>query len=264
MFGKTSPFPYYKDHGRNPQLRRNRETMTATPDQKVALLFGGGRGMGAASARALHKAGWRLALSSPSESCEKLAAELGAFAVRGSMDSPDDIKRVVAAAREHCGRIDGLLIHSGGPPKGDLLALSDDDWRRGVDLLLLGFVRAMREVVPVMREGGGGSVVAITAYGAAEPSLVFPISSAVRASVSAMVRLYATRFGADGIRVNGVMPGFVDSLDFGDSNPAADSALGRLGRADELGETVAFLMSDGAGYITGQNILADGGLTHGI
>ncbi|MGR4001490.1 MAG: SDR family oxidoreductase [Alphaproteobacteria bacterium] len=232
--------------------------------RRVALLFGGGRGMGAASARVLAREGWQLALSSPSDSCERLAEELGAFAVRGSMDSADDISGVVSAARAHYGRIDGLLIHSGGPPKGDLLALSDDDWRRGVDLLLLSFVRAMREVVPVMRERGGGSVVVITAYGAAEPSLVFPISSAVRSSVSALVRLYATRFGADGIRVNGILPGFVDSLDFGDSNPAAGSALGRLGRADELGEAVAFLLSEKAGYITGQNILVDGGITHGL
>ena len=232
-------------------------------EKKSALIIGGGRGMGAAIARQLHSHGWNLTLVSPSESCEVLAGELtGSQAIRGSAGEAADLERAVAAAQEKFARLDGVLLHTAGPPKGDLLELSDQDWQTGHQLVVLSFVRLARLTVPLLAKQGG-AFVTIGAYGAAEPSLVFPISSATRAQVSALTRLYADRFGKDGVRFNTIHPGFINSLEF-KGNPAAESALGRIGTVEEIAATAAFLFSDGAGYITGQNLLVDGGQTHGV
>ena len=243
--------------------------------QKAALIIGGGRGMGAAVARTLHAEGWNLTLVAPSESCETLAAELSGTqagtqaetqaevqAVRGSAGEAQDLERAVKSAHDKFGRLDGVLLHTAGPPKGELLELSDDDWLTGHQLVVLSFVRLARLTVPLLAQQGG-AFVTIGAYGAAEPSLVFPISSATRAQVSALTRLYSDRFGKDGIRFNTIHPGFINSLEF-KGNPAEGSALGRIGRVEEIAATAAFLLSQGAGYITGQNLLVDGGQTHGV
>ena len=160
------------------------------------------------------------------------------------------------------GRLDGVLLHTAGPPKGDLGELSDDDWNKGHELVVLSFVRLARHALPALKESRG-SFAAIGSFSAAEPSLVFPVSSAERAAMSALVRLYSDRYGQDGVRFNAIHPGFIDSVNFKD-NPAAASALGRIGRKEEIGATAAFLLSPESGYITGQNLLVDGGLTHGL
>ena len=133
--------------------------------QKSALIVGGGRGMGAAVARRLHSDGWHLTLMSPSESCEKLASELtGAQAVRGSAGEAEDLARAVAKAQDFAPHLDAVLLHTAGPPKGELLALSDDDWSKGHQLVVLSFVRLARLTVPLLAKQGG-SFVTIGAFG---------------------------------------------------------------------------------------------------
>jgi len=238
-----------------------------TTDQKVAVITGGGRGMGAAIARELHGRGYALALMSPSGSAESLAEELGgapgapdAVGLKGSTSEAGDLEALVAAALEAHGRIDAVVNHTGGPPKGDLIEISDDDWRRGVDLVLLSVVRMARLVTPVMERQGGGAIVNITTFSAFEPSLTFPVSSVLRAGIGAYTKLYSDRYAKAGIRMNSLLPGFIDSL--AHKPETADQVpLGRIGTVEEIAKTAAFLLSDDSGYITGQNLRVDGGLT---
>ena len=166
-------------------------------DKRVAIVTGGGRGMGAAVARELAAQGYALALTSPSESCEKLAAELGGVAKRGKAESAADIEAIVALALSTYGRIDAVVNHTGHPPKGDLIDISDDNWSLGNDLMVLSVVRMARLVTPVMLKQGKGAFVNITTFAAFEPSLAFPVSCAYRAAVGAFTKLYADRYAEE-------------------------------------------------------------------
>ena len=227
---------------------------------KVALITGGGRGMGAAIARELKSRGYRLALMSPSESCEALAAELGGVARRGKAEEAADIQGIFDLAMENYGRIDAVVNHTGHPPKGDLLDFDDEKWTLGSDMMVLSVVRMAKLVTPVMQRQGGGAFVNITTFAAFEPSLAFPISCVYRAGVGAFTKLYADRYGPDNIRMNAILPGFIDSLPHPPER-AEPVPLKRIGTAVEVGKLAAFLLSDDAGYITGQNIRIDGGVT---
>ena len=230
---------------------------------KVCLIVGGGRGMGAATAREMHGRGYRLALMSPSESCEVLAGELGAIAHRGKAENGEDIKAVFDLAMQTHGRIDAVLIHVGGPPKGELLDIPDEEWDCANDMVIKPVIRMARLVTPVMEKQGGGSIVCITTYSAFEPSLMFPTSSVYRVGVSSFAKLYSARYGAANIRMNCLLPGFTDSLDLPEKYGKM-AALGRLGRAEEQGKAAAFLLSDDSSYITGQSLRVDGGVTRAM
>jgi NAD(P)-dependent dehydrogenase (short-subunit alcohol dehydrogenase family) len=231
--------------------------------EKVAILTGAGKGMGGACARELASRGWKVALLSPSGNAEKLAKELGGIGVTGSVTEEADLKRLVDAAMNHWGRIDGVVTSTGHPPKGDLLALDDESWRKGMDLIVLNVVRLARHVTPIMEKQGKGAWVNISTFAAFEPDLVFPISCAMRAGLGAFAKLYADRYANAGIRMNNLLPGFVDSL------PVKEALLpkipmGRYGTTAEIAKTAAFLLSDDSGYITGQNLRVDGGITRSV
>ena len=228
--------------------------------EKVCVIIGGGRGMGAATAREMHGRGYKLALMSPSESCEALAAELGGVARRGKAETAEDTQALFDLAMETFGRIDALLIHVGGPPKGDLLEISEEDWDRANEMVIKPVIRMAKLVTPVMEKQGGGSIVAITTFSAFEPSLTFPTSSVYRVGVSSFAKLYSDRYGPSNIRFNCLLPGFTDSLDL-PQKFAEMSALGRLGRAEEQAKAAAFLLSEDSSYITGQSLRVDGGVT---
>lgn len=228
--------------------------------EKTCLIIGGGRGMGAAVAREMHARGYRLALMSPSDSCEALASELGGVAHRGRAENAEDTQAIFDLAMATYGRIDACLIHVGGPPKGDLLDISDEDWDRANAMVIKPVIRMAKLLTPVMEAQGGGSIVNITTFSAFEPSLTFPTSSVYRVGVSSFAKLYSDRYGPVNIRMNCLLPGFTDSLDL--PQKFADmSALGRLARAEEQAKAAAFLLSEDSSYITGQSIRVDGGVT---
>ena len=228
--------------------------------EKVCVIVGGGKGMGAAVAREMNKRRYRLALMSPSENCEKLANELDGIAVRGKAENAADTQALFDATMEKYGRIDSLLIHVGGPPKGDLLDIADEDWIKANEMVLLPVIRMSKLVTPIMKDQGGGSIVNITTFSAFEPSLTFPTSSVYRVGVSSFTKLYSDRYGSNNIRMNCLLPGFTDSLDL--PQKFADmSTFKRLASAEEQARAAAFLLSDDSTYITGQSIRSDGGVT---
>ena len=227
---------------------------------KSCLIIGGGRGMGAATAREMHNRGYKLTLMSPSESCEQLAKELNSVAQRGSAENLSDLESIVKLAISTYNQIDSVLIHVGGPPKGDLLEISEEDWNKAHDMILKPVIHTAKLVTPIMEKQGGGSIVNITTFSAFEPSLTFPTSSVYRVGVSSFTKLYSDRYGSSNIRMNCLLPGFTDSLDL-PQKFAEMSSLGRLAKAEEQAKVAAFLLTDESSYITGQSIREDGGVT---
>ena len=228
--------------------------------EKSCLIIGGGRGMGAATAHGMHARGYKLALMSPSESCESLAAELGGVARRGKAEEAGDTEAIFDLAMEAYGRVDACLIHVGGPPKGDLLEIPEEDWDKANAMVLKPVIRMSKLLAPVMEEQGGGSIVVITTFSAFEPSLTFPTSSVYRVAVSSFAKLFSDRYGPANIRMNCLLPGFTDSLDLPEKY-AKMSALGRLATADEQAKAATFLLTDDSSYVTGQSLRVDGGVT---
>jgi len=229
----------------------------------VALVTAAGRGIGAACARELAVAGYGLALMSPSERAEVLAGELDGIGMRGDITSLEDLETLVKMTLRRWGRIDAVVINTGHPPKGDLLALTEEDWRAGVDLLLLSVIRMARLVTPVMEGQGSGAIVNISALAGKEPDLRFPVSSVLRAGLGAFTKLYADRYARSGIRMNTVLPGFVENYDV-DEATRATIPLGRPATLQEVAASVRFLLSADAGAITGQQIRVDGGMGRGV
>jgi NAD(P)-dependent dehydrogenase (short-subunit alcohol dehydrogenase family) len=229
----------------------------------VAIITAAGHGMGAACAHALAERGWRLALLSPSGAAVTLAAELGGIGVTGSVTEPSDLQRLVDQTLDTYGRIDGVVNNTGHPATGNLLAIEDGAWYAALDLVLMNTVRMARLVTPVMQTQGGGAFVNISTYAAFEPDAAFPLSCVFRAGLGAFTKLYADAHAAFGIRMNNVLPGYIDSYP---ENPdlVARIPAGRFGKVGEIGATTAFLLSADAGYITGQNLRVDGGLSRGV
>jgi len=231
--------------------------------EKVAIIVAAGSGMGAACARRLAADGYKLGVLSSSGKGEALAAELGGVGVTGSNQSTADLARLVEAVIARWGRIDVLVNSAGHGPRAPVLEISDEDWHRGMDTYFLNVVRATRLVTPLMQQQRGGAIVNISTAWIFEPSEMFPTSAVFRAGLAAFTKLFADKYAADNIRMNNVLPGWIDSLPAQEARRAS-VPMQRYGSADEIAATVAFLASDGAGYITGQNLRVDGGLMRSI
>ena len=171
--------------------------------------------MGAACAHALTKEKYNLVLMSRTDSVLDLAKKLGVIGMVGSVTEVDDISKVVSLAMDTYGQIDAIVNNTGHPPKGNLLKITDSEWKEAFDLLLLNVVRMSRLAVPIMKEKGG-SIVNISSYSSKDPNVLFPTSSTIRAGLSAFVKLFADQYAKDGIRMNNILPGFVDSFDVSD------------------------------------------------
>jgi NAD(P)-dependent dehydrogenase (short-subunit alcohol dehydrogenase family) len=230
---------------------------------RVALLTAAGSGIGAAAARKLADDGWQVAILSSSGRGEELARELGGLGVTGSNRETADLQRLVEAALARWGRIDAVVNSAGHGPKGPLLEIADADWHLGLEFYLLNVVKIARLVTPVMRAQGAGSIVNVSTYATFEPEAAFPTSGVFRAGLAAFAKVYADEQAPHGIRMNNVLPGFVDSLPE-KAERRARIPMGRYGRAEEVAELIAFLASDRSSYLTGQNIRIDGGLTRSV
>lgn len=231
--------------------------------RKVAIIMAGGSGMGAAAARHLAQDGFQIAILSSSGKGEALARELGGIGVTGSNQSNEDLKRLIDEAVTKWGRIDALINSAGHGPRGPLLEIGDDEWHAGLDVYFLSVVRAVRLVVPIMVAQKHGAIVNISSAWVAEPSPMFPTSAVVRGGLAVFTKLFADQYAAENVRMNNVQPGWIDSLPPTEERRVA-VPMKRYGTSEEVAATVAFLVSEGAGYITGQNIRIDGGLMRSI
>ncbi|HAU75942.1 SDR family oxidoreductase [Rhizobium pusense] len=231
--------------------------------EKVAVVTAGGSGMGAAVAKRLAADGYKLAILSSSGKGEALAKELGGIGVTGSNQSNEDLQRLTELALERYGRIDVLVNSAGHGPRAAILDITDEQWHTGLDVYLMNVIRPTRIIAPVMVRQRAGAIVNISTAWAFEPSSMFPTSAVFRAGLASYTKIFADTYAADNVRMNNVLPGWIDSL------PATEERresvpMQRYGKSEEIAATVAFLASEGAGYITGQNIRVDGGLTRSV
>ncbi len=231
--------------------------------EKVALVTAGGSGMGADAARRLAADGFRLGILSSSGKGEALGTELGGFGVTGSNLDPGALTQLVEGAKSRWGRVDVLVNSAGHGPKGAILDISDDDWHQGMEVYLMNVIRPTRLVTPLMQAQGGGAIINISTFAAFEPDPLFPTSGVFRAGLAAFAKLYADKHAPENIRMNNVLPGFIDSLPETEDRKAR-IPMGRYGRAEEVSSLISLLASDSGGYITGQNLRVDGGLTRSV
>jgi NAD(P)-dependent dehydrogenase (short-subunit alcohol dehydrogenase family) len=227
--------------------------------KEVAIITAASKGIGAACARELSKRGYQVALFARSEAVHEIAKELNGFGVQGSLTDPADLERLINSTVENYRRIDAMVINHGHPAKGELLNITDHEWHEGLDMIFLSVVRLAKLVTPIFLKNKKGAIVNISSFSAKEPSLPRPVSSAMRSALSSFTKMYAERYAADGIRMNSVLPGWVKTYEVA-QEIIANIPLKRAAEADELARAVAFLLSSESSYITGQNILIDGGL----
>jgi 3-oxoacyl-[acyl-carrier protein] reductase len=238
------------------------------------LLTGASRGLGFATARALVDDGARVLVSSRTPDAVTAAVgELGgapaAYGSVADLGDPGTAERLVAEAREHLGRLDGVLISVGGPPPGAALDTADDDWRAALDTVVLGPLRLVRALLPHLDEGAAIGFVLSTSV--REPLAGLAISNGLRPGLAMTIKSLADELGPRGIRVLGLMPGTVATdrmtqLWASSGDPAAARAaseaaipLRRIGEPEEFGRVAAFLLSPAASYVTGTMIAIDGG-----
>ncbi len=231
--------------------------------EKTAVVVAGGSGMGAAAARRLAADGYRVGVLSSSGKGEALAKELGGLGVTASNRSTEALRRLVDQAVERWGRVDVLVNSAGHGPRAPILELTDDDWQTGMETYLLNVIRPTRLVAPIMKRQQGGAIVNISSAWVFEPTEMFPTSAVFRAGLAAFTKIFCDTHAPFNIRMNNVLPGWIDSLpakaERRDSVP-----LRRYGTSEEIAATIAFLASDDAAYITGQNLRVDGGLTRSL
>lgn len=255
---------------------------------RVAIIAASSQGLGRATAEAFAGEGCRIAMCARNQealqqAAEKIRKQYKAEVLTEPVDvtDPHAVHRFVAAVVKQFGSADICVTNAGGPPAKGFLAASLDDWRKAVDLNFLSTVYFAREVIPHMQRKHWGRIITITSVTTKQPVADLVLSNAVRAAVVGLVKSLANEFGTDGILVNNVGPGFTAtdrlkelaksrSASTGKSEKeifdgwAADAPLKRLGEPRELADTIVWLASERASYITGQTVLVDGGLYKGL
>ncbi len=255
---------------------------------RVALVAASSQGLGLATAEALAAEGCRIAMCARNQqtlqaAAEKIGKQHSAEVFAEAFDVGDSaaVSRFVAAVAGKFGSVDICVTNAGGPPAKGFLAATLDDWQRAIELNFLSTVYFAREVIPHMQRKKWGRIITITSITTKQPVADLVLSNAVRAAVVGLVKSLANEFGKDGILVNNVGPGFTAtdrlkelakarSTASGKNEQeildawAADAPLKRLGEPRELADTVVWLASERASYVTGQTILVDGGMYKGL
>jgi len=219
--------------------------------------------MGAAAARQLAADGFDVAVMSSSGKGEELGKSLGGLGFTGSSLSASDLQRFVDLTMAQFGRIDAVVNSAGHGPKGPILELTDQDWLEGLEVYLLNIIRITRLVTPMMQVMKRGAIVNISTFAAVEPESMFPTSAVFRAGLSAFTKLFADQHAESNLRMNNILPGFIDSLPER-TERRVRIPLGRYGTVEEVAHLVSFLASEKSSYITGQNIRVDGGITRSV
>ena len=255
---------------------------------KVALVAGASQGMGRASALSLAREGAKVSICARGEAALNEAAamirkETGGevLSMVADMAKVEDIQRFVNKSAEHFGRVDIIVNNAGGPPPGEFMKFTDEDWNNAYNLSFMSTMRMTREAVPHMRKVGGGRVINITSYSVKEPIAGLVLSNAVRSAVIGMAKTLSRELATDNILINNVCPGRIDTeraqklnkaradrlkrpIEEINREMAAEVPLGRYGTAEEAADLIVFLGSERASYITGTTIQIDGGLVRGI
>jgi 3-oxoacyl-[acyl-carrier protein] reductase len=255
---------------------------------KVALVAGASQGMGRAAALGFAREGAKVSICARGEAALNEAAamirkETGGevLSMVADMAKVEDIQRFVNKSAEHFGRVDIIVNNAGGPPPGDFMKFSDEDWSNAYNLSFMSTMRMTREAVPHMRKVGGGRVINITSYSVKEPIAGLVLSNAVRSAVIGMAKTLSRELATDNILINNVCPGRIDTeraqklnkaradrlkrpIEEINREMAAEVPLGRYGTAEEAADLIVFLGSERASYITGTTIQIDGGLVRGI
>ena len=231
--------------------------------KKVAAFIASGTGMGADAAKHLSLKGYNIAIMSSSGKGEILANSLGGYGFTGSNLISSDINIFLNETIHNFGKIDVLVNSAGHGPKGDILEIKDEDWIKGMEVYFLNIVRSSRIVTPMMQKQKNGSIINISTFAIFEPESHFPTSGVFRSGLAAFTKIYSDKYAKDNIRMNNILPGFIESLPM-KNEFLKRIPLGRYGKVSEISAVVEMLASDGGAYITGQNIRVDGGITRSV
>src|ERR1017187_5484335 len=255
---------------------------------RVALVAASSQGLGLATAEGFAAEGCRVAMCARNQqtleaAADKIRERHGAevFTEAFAVADPAAVARFAAAVAAKFGSVDICVTNAGGPPAKGFLAATLDDWQRAIELNFLSTVYFAREVIPHMQRKHWGRIITITSITTKQPVADLVLSNAVRAAVVGLVKSLANEFGKDGILVNNVGPGFTATDRLKELARARSSATGkteqeifdawaaeaplrRLGEPRELAETVVWLASERASYVTGQTVLGDGGMYKGL
>ncbi|GAA4706994.1 SDR family oxidoreductase [Pseudonocardia yuanmonensis] len=242
--------------------------MTETPPSttgKIAIVVGGGAGIGAACVREFAANGYQVVAMSPSGRARALAESLGGAGLDGSNTRTEDLRACVDLAVSRYGRLDAVVNSGGHAARGPVLEITDEQWSEGMDLYLLNVVRMARLVTPHLITSGGGAIVNISTAGVFEPSPMFPVSVTMRAALASFTKLYANEYGPQGVRMNNLLTGL--TKDDPGTLPAEWTSAIPLRRAQSTAEAarvVRFLAGEESAYMTGQNLRVDGGETKSV
>lgn len=241
------------------------------------------KGLGFGIAESVARQGGRVALASRTKedveaAARKLVDDFGTDARGYVMDATNarSISNWVSEASGHFGRVDGMVVNAGGPPAGKFDKFDDEDWKDGFNLTLMSAVRMIRDVLPIMRKQGSGSILTVTSSSIKEPIDILLLSNVFRAGVVSLVKSLSHDLAGEGIRINNIVPGQIDTdrvrsndefkskqldipLEDWQAKRQGMIPMGRYGTIQEFGDAGAFLLSEAARYITGATLMVDGG-----